>query len=222
MARPRRETSDGKLFCPGRPTTHAPKRIALEHWRRRLRETPHGSVWEYETICKACEVHDRTEAKAQDPARAKIERAAAEVVTKVNNHFKTIGSERRIGRDFVMTRLHYEHLIEPMRFAMDSHRCWASCGEPFKNERDIQLEHREPPRSPLDWERMDARNIDVKCGTCNNMKADKPYSQWLHEQWEMYEQHYEQSAATPSSVRLWNRVRESDWRTPSENDIPIF
>ncbi len=221
MARKPRDASDGKLFCPGRPATHAPKRIALEHWRRKL---THGSVGQqYAAICKACEIYDRTEAKAQDPARAKVERAAAELVTDINKHYKAIGSDRRIGKDYVMGQLHYEHLVEKTRFAMNDHRCLNSCGEPFKNnEEDIQLEHREPPRSPLDWARLDARNVDIKCKTCNMGKGDKPYSQWLDEQWEMYEQHYEQSAATPSSIGLWNRVRDSDWRTPSENDVALF
>lgn len=215
--RPPRDTRDGKLFCPGRATTHAPKRIALEHFRR----FQHGSVLNYATVCKACEVHDRTEAKGKDPARAKVERAASELVTEVNRYYKAAGSAERISKDFVMRRLHYEHLVEPMRFAMTSHRCWSSCGEPYKNERDIQLEHREPPRSPIDWERMDARNIDIKCGTCNNMKGDKPYSQWLHEQWEMYDKHYEE----PQTVLggwVWEPTAKRDWLTPHIDDLVLF
>jgi hypothetical protein len=221
MPRPPLDTRDGKRFCPGRPTTHAPKRIALEHWHRWTEKTSNGSVARYAPVCQACEIHDRTEAKGQDPARAKVERAAEKVVGEVNKFYRTIGSEERISKDFVMRRLHYNHLIEPMRFALTSNHCWSSCGEPYKNERDIQLEHREPPRSPTDWERMDARNIDVKCGTCNNKKDNMPYAQWLHEQWEMYDKHYEDPETVPESW-VWQPVSRTDWLRPSNADVPLL
>src|SRR5262249_36875201 len=201
---PRRpcDLTDGKRYCPGRPDTHEPKRIALEHWRRWTEKTRHGSVSRYAPACKSCEIYDRTQDKAEDPARAKVERAASELVTEVNNYYRAIGSSERISKDFVMRRLHYEHLVPKMRFAMDSHHCWESCGEQFKNEPDMQLEHRAPPRSPIDWERLDARNIDVKCGTCNNAKRGKSYEDWLHEQWEMYDTHHCQEAEQQAALVL--------------------
>jgi hypothetical protein len=57
-----------------------------------------------------------------------------------------------------------------------------SCGHPFLNERDIQLEHREPPRHAQDWARLHARNIGLACGSCNRTKSGKSYAAWLDEQ----------------------------------------
>lgn len=56
------------------------------------------------------------------------------------------------------------------------------CGHPFEHERDIQIEHREPPRHPQDWARQHARNLALACQSCNNTKGRKSFAVWLDEQ----------------------------------------
>jgi 5-methylcytosine-specific restriction endonuclease McrA len=57
-----------------------------------------------------------------------------------------------------------------------------NCGHPFIGERDIQIEHIEPPRSNTDWARLHARNLRLFCGSCNGTKGHKPFPDWLDEQ----------------------------------------
>jgi hypothetical protein len=52
----------------------------------------------------------------------------------------------------------------------------------FLNERDVQLEHIEPPRHPQDWARLHARNIRVLCGSCKRTKGRDPFAEWLDDQ----------------------------------------
>ena len=58
------------------------------------------------------------------------------------------------------------------------------CGHEFLNERDMQIEHIEPPRPQIapDWARLHARNLRLCCGSCNRTKGQKPFAQWLDEQ----------------------------------------
>ena len=46
-----------------------------------------------------------------------------------------------------------------------------SCGRPFINELDIQIDHYYPPRHLQDWERLDARNLWMICTSCDYSKA---------------------------------------------------
>lgn len=164
MPRPRREQRDGHLHCPG-----------CNQWKhhtrfRKERQNRHGTVPTFRRLCRACEQHERTEIKNEDRARALIEGRAAHRARKSG-----------VTKDFVMVELNYESLVSPMRAAMDDGLC-TNCGHPFLNERDIQLEHRAPPRAPSDWARLHARNVGLVCGSCNNSKGTKPYENWLDEQ----------------------------------------
>jgi hypothetical protein len=77
--------------------------------------------------------------------------------------------------------MNYRSLVPVLR-AMMTEGCCQSCGHEFVNERDIQIEHLEPPRGEKDWARLHARNLRMSCGSCNRTKGDKPFYQWLDEQ----------------------------------------
>ena len=65
---------------------------------------------------------------------------------------------------------------------MTSEGLCQGCGHPFVNERDIQLDHIEPPRSEKDWARLHTRNLRLACASCNGTKGKKVFSEWLDEQ----------------------------------------
>ena len=67
------------------------------------------------------------------------------------------------------------------------------CGHSFLNERDIQIEHREPPRFKNDLAREHACNLGLLCASCNGTKGDKPYAQWLDEQQDIRESNWKAS-----------------------------
>jgi hypothetical protein len=73
----------------------------------------------------------------------------------------------------------YRTLVADFRAKMSPEGLCNGCGHPFLNERDIQLEHREPPRHAQDWARLHAENISLACAACNRMKGHKTYVQWL-------------------------------------------
>jgi hypothetical protein len=76
----------------------------------------------------------------------------------------------------------WQTLLAEFRASLSTEGLCHSCGHPFENERDLQIEHREPPRHAQDWARQHAKNIALLCGSCNNTKRDKPFAIWLDEQ----------------------------------------
>jgi len=78
--------------------------------------------------------------------------------------------------------MNYRALVPALRAMMTDEGICTSCGHPFLNERDIQIEHIEPPRFVEDWARLHARNLRLACGSCNRTKGQKPYAVWLDEQ----------------------------------------
>lgn len=78
--------------------------------------------------------------------------------------------------------MNYRALIPELRGLMTPEGLCKGCGHEFVNERDIQIEHIEPPRFAKDWARLHARNLRLCCGSCNRTKGQKPFSQWLDEQ----------------------------------------
>jgi hypothetical protein len=82
-------------------------------------------------------------------------------------------------RDFFWIEMGYRTLVAPLRALMAPEGLCQGCGHPFENERDIQIEHLEPPRSPTDWGRLHAGNLRFCCGACNRRKGRKPFAQWL-------------------------------------------
>jgi hypothetical protein len=125
----------------------------------------------FDRECRDCQQKRRNEVKNADRALAIIESRAAE-------HARKAGVPKR----FFMVNLNYRALVPILRAMLTDEGICTSCGHPFVSERDVQLEHREPPRSPQDWARRHARNIGIACQSCNVTKRDKPYAQWLDEQ----------------------------------------
>lgn len=78
--------------------------------------------------------------------------------------------------------MNYQSLVPLLRALMtDEGRC-QGCGHEFVNERDIQIEHCEPPQHPQDWARLHTRNLRLFCASCNNSKGKKPFSKWLDDE----------------------------------------
>jgi hypothetical protein len=77
--------------------------------------------------------------------------------------------------------MNYRSLVPVLRAMMTPEGLCQVCGHEFVNERDIQIEHLEPPRHAQDWERLHACNLRLCCGSCNRTKGDKPFAEWLNE-----------------------------------------
>jgi 5-methylcytosine-specific restriction endonuclease McrA len=143
--------------------------------------------------CRDCEQRRRNEKKNADRPLAIIEQRAT-----------TAAAKAGVSREFFMTQMNYASLVPVLRALMTSEGLCQGCGHEFVNERDIQIEHMEPPRCPKDWARLHARNLRLGCGSCNRTKGTKPYAQWLDEQ---------------ESARI------SNLQNPSEaplDDLPLF
>lgn len=137
----------------------------------RNRYSPHSTVGEFDSICRDCQQKERNEVKNADRPLAIVQQRARTVAHKADAAF-----------DFVWVQLNYVALVPQLRALMsDEGRC-IGCGHPFVNERDIQIEHCEPPRTNQDWARLHTRNLRLTCASCNRTKADKPFAQWLDEQ----------------------------------------
>jgi hypothetical protein len=78
--------------------------------------------------------------------------------------------------------MNFQALVPLLRAMMTDEALCLNCGHPFVNERDIQIEHREPPRHRQDWARLHARNLGFSCASCNRTKSNKPNDVWLDEQ----------------------------------------
>jgi 5-methylcytosine-specific restriction endonuclease McrA len=136
----------------------------------------HGTVGEkryasFDPVCRDCRQIERNERKNADRPLAII-RARAQVAA------------RKAGAttEFFWIQMNYQALVPYMRAMMDKAGHCLGCGHPFLNERDIQIEHIEPPRNPQDWARLHTRNLRLFCASCNGTKGDKPYGEWLDEQ----------------------------------------
>lgn len=81
-----------------------------------------------------------------------------------------------------MTQMNYRALVPLLRAMMTPEGLCLACGHAFVNERDIQIEHIEPPRDDKDWARLHARNLRLCCGSCNRTKGKKSFLEWLDEQ----------------------------------------
>jgi hypothetical protein len=128
-------------------------------------------VSRFSPACKDCEQKTRNEKKNADRPRAIIEQRAAAAATKAGS-----------SREFFWTQMNYRALVPELRGLMTSEGLCKGCGHEFQNERDIQIEHIEPPRSAKDWARLHARNLRLCCGSCNRTKGNKRFSDWLDDQ----------------------------------------
>jgi 5-methylcytosine-specific restriction endonuclease McrA len=162
-----------------------------KHYSRfRSFKTRYG-VTQFRPKCKACEQIERNEKKNADRPAAIIDNRAANQASKAG-----------VAKSFFLVNMNFRALVPMLRAMMTPEGLCTSCGHPFLNERDIQLEHREPPRHSQDWARLHARNIGLACTSCNGTKGPKPYAIWLDEQ---------------ESTRLTNEYS----RSPQSPDPPM-
>ena len=139
------------------------------HSRRRSPKGSHGEQRiEFDPDCLDCQQKQRNEKKNEDRPLTIIRRRAAE-------HARKAG----VGVEFFWINMNYRALVPIFRAMMTSEGLCTSCGHPFDNERDAQIEHREPPRYRQDWARLHARNLGIACTNCNRRKTNATYSEWL-------------------------------------------
>ena len=153
------------------------------HWRHhsrfgsRKRKNPDGSVRiVFDRLCKDCEQILRVEKKNEDRPRAIIYgRAEAH-----RNRFAP-----GVPVDFFWVNMNYQAQVPLYRALTSPEGLCPCCGHAFDDEKDIQIEHRAPPRKNLghpDWARLHGRNLGFGCGNCNGTKTNKEYERWLDEQ----------------------------------------
>jgi hypothetical protein len=147
-------------------------------------------------ICRDCEQKERNEKKNADRPRAIIEQRARAAASKAGKRF-----------EFFWVEMNYQGLVPILRILMTPEGLCLNCGHKFVNERDIQIEHCEPPRFPQDWARLHARNLRLFCGSCNAAKGKKPFAKWLDDEEER---------------RLSNLAQPREPRQPLLPGLPLF
>lgn len=155
-------------FCPGceRWKHHARYRS----WRQR--QGRNGSVsTKFARLCRDCEQIERNERKNEDRPLAIIRKRAADHARRAGAPF-----------EFFWINMNYRALVPYYRAALSSEGLCLSCGHPYDDEKDVQIEHRAPPRHKQDWARLHARNLGFACANCNGTKTSKEYERWLDEQ----------------------------------------
>lgn len=175
----------------------------FHHWKVESKGTRAPTI-RFAPDCLDCQQKRRNEQKNEDRPYAIIRRRAAD-------HARKAG----VPVDFFWINLNYRALVPIFRAMMTPEGLCTSCGHPFDNERDAQIEHREPPRHARDWARRHARNCDIGCTNCNRRKGPKPYAQWLDDEEETrlsneasrHDESPAPSATTPEQLAL-------DWTVP--------
>ena len=124
----------------------------------------------FKRLCKSCEQIETHERKNVDRPRWILEKRAA-----------SRASELGVSKEYVWQRLTWFALVPYMRAMMTTEGRCLSCGHAFDNERDIHIEHLEPPRADRypDFAREHARNLRFACQNCNCTKGRKSFAEWL-------------------------------------------
>jgi hypothetical protein len=122
----------------------------------------------FSPICKACEQTERNERKNEDRPFAIMRKRA-----------QTHASKYGVTTEFMWITMNYQSLVPIFRALCSAEGLCNSCGHKFDDEKDVQLEHRCPPRRLNDYARLHARNIGIYCSSCNNGKKAIPYDEWL-------------------------------------------
>lgn len=136
-------------------------------WKDKRRSNSNVAVV-FSPKCRDCEQRERNEKKNADRPLAIIRQRAASAATKAG-----------ATTEFFWNDMKYKTLVPYMRAMMSPEGLCHGCGHEFLNERDIQLEHREPPRFQKDWARLCAENIALACASCNRKKGTKSFPVWL-------------------------------------------
>jgi hypothetical protein len=142
-----------------------------KHYSRFQRKAGKRSLSRFSPDCRDCETKARNERKNEDRPLWIIKERARDHATKHGLAF-----------EFMWINMNWRSLVPMARAMMTEEALCTSCGHGFDNERDIQLEHRSPPRYRGDLARVHARNIGLACASCNRGKSDAPYDDWLDQQ----------------------------------------
>lgn len=180
----------GKSDAPRPCERHCPGCGLWKHhsrFRTKRVTTRHGTVTEFRRLCKDCEQKDRVE-------RKNVDRPASIIRARAADHAGRAG----VSAEFFWTNMNYRALVPYYRAAVSPEGLCLSCGHPYDNERDIQIEHRSPPRHRRDWARLHARNLSLACGNCNGTKTSKEYEAWLDEQEDARLTNDQDRSATPN------------------------
>jgi len=125
----------------------------------------------FSPTCKACEQIERNKRKNADRPRAIIEHRAAERAARLG-----------VSKRYVLVDLNWQALVPHMRMSLSPEARCLNCGHPFVNERDVQIDHIEPPRSLTDFARERAINLRLICQSCNGTKGAHLHADWLDRQ----------------------------------------
>jgi 5-methylcytosine-specific restriction endonuclease McrA len=125
----------------------------------------------FASLCKACEQIERNERKNADRPLSLLRQRTSSRASKLGVSF-----------DFLWINMNWRALVPVFRSMLGPEGLCLSCGHVFVGERDVEIEHREPPRAADDWARQHARNLALSCQSCNSKKKDKPYAVWLDEE----------------------------------------
>jgi 5-methylcytosine-specific restriction endonuclease McrA len=125
-------------------------------------------VWEFNRSCKDCEQIQRVGQKNEDRPYAIIRKRCADHAHRAD-----------MPVEFFWVNMNYRALVPYYRAALSSEGLCLSCGHPYDDEKDIQIEHRAPPRHRRDYARLHARNLALACANCNGTKTSKEYEAWL-------------------------------------------
>lgn len=138
-------------------------------WRETSR---HRSVSiQFKSLCRDCELIERNKQKNADRALWLMKKRASA-------HATALG----VSTEFIWIEMNWQALVPFCRAMMTEEALCLDCGHKFLNERDIQIEHRDPPRFIGDWARENTRNIGLACASCNGTKSNTSYSEWLDRQ----------------------------------------
>lgn|SRR5262245_60887563 len=168
-----------------------------KHYSRFRKSTVSKKIY-FSPTCRDCEQKERNEKKNLDRPKAIIEQRARAAAIRAGASF-----------DFFWIQMNYQALVPLMRAMLSPEALCLCCGHKFENERDIQIEHHNPPRHPQDWALLHTRNLGFACGSCNRTKGAKPNIEWLDEQ----------ELARLSNLNGIEPKPNADWQEPVQLDL---
>jgi hypothetical protein len=104
----------------------------------------------------------------RDQARAIIERRA-----------DVRARQLHVTKGFMLIDMNWRALIPVMRALLGPDGTCPDCGRGFRHDRDIAIDHLEPPRRYQDWAREHARNLSLVCCSCNSKKQRRSLGDYL-------------------------------------------
>ena len=174
-----------------------------KHHSRFRSKSGKGSLsTKFASDCRDCETKHRNAEKNKDRALHIMKERARDHAAKHGVSF-----------DFMWINMNWQSLVPIYRALLTDEASCTCCGHRFDHERDIQIEHNNPPRFAGDFARLHARNISFACASCNRTKSDAAYDEWLDRQEQARLSN--EDNPSPSLVREPNPGPLFDWRPPN-------